>query len=90
MRLDLIALPNACGEPECAFPSVVGYVIEPGEAACGDGWNAPYQSAVPSYVDVHTLNGEHVHPHSCAGCGALITYESLSRLVEFELTGEVA
>ena len=90
MKLDHIHLDNACGEPECGQPCVVGYVIEAGWAACGDGWNTPREPAVPDHALIYTLDGEPVLPHCCAGCGVLIDEDSLARAVMYELTGEHA
>lgn len=90
MKLDHITLDNACGEPDCRQRTYVGYTVERGEPACGDGWYVERFEAEPDHVLVYRLNGEHVWPHSCVGCGALIDEESLSRLVTYELTGEFA
>lgn len=90
MRLDHITLDNACGEPDCSHACEVGYVIERGWAACGDGWNEPYEPEVPDHVLIYTIDGEPVYPHSCVGCGALIDEDELAKRVNYELTGEYA
>ncbi len=80
---------NVCGEPECpGWVTRVAYEWDDGEPEGGDGYWEPLYAAVPGGYMIRDIGTGDVWTggeFSCAACGALVTEESIGRIIEEEL-----